>query len=266
VFRSFDDQAVVNRYGLNSDGMDAVARRLDRLKRPLPGALGLNLGPNKDSDDPARDYRLLVETLAPRVDFVTINVSSPNTQGLRALQDADPLRRLLAGVREALEATAPACDLWVKVAPDLTAADRDAIAGVVAAVGIDALVVSNTTIARPAGLDPKLAGETGGLSGRPLLPMAVDGVRAFRERLSDRIALVGCGGIAGAADVMAMLRAGASAVQLYSALVFQGPGLVWRLRRELDGLLETEGYPTVAEATALGTTALAAETAPGTGA
>lgn len=252
VFRSFTDQAVVNRFGLNSDGMAAVAGRLARLRRPLPGPLGLNLGPNKDSADPAQDYRALVETLAPHADFVTVNVSSPNTKGLRDLQGAEPLRRLLATVRDARDAAAPACDLWVKVAPDLTEADRDAIAEVATAVGIDALVVSNTTVARPAGLDPKLAAETGGLSGRPLLPMAVQGVRGFRDRLPGTIAIVGCGGVASAPDVLGMLRAGASAVQLYSALVFQGPGLVWRLRRELEGLLAAQGYGTIAEAAGLG--------------
>lgn len=252
VFRSFADRAVVNRYGLNSDGMDAVARRLERIARPLPGPIGVNLGRNKETEDPEGDYRRLTETLAPLVDFVTVNVSSPNTAGLRDLQGADALRRLLAGVREARDRVAPSCAVWVKVAPDLSEADRTAIAAVALDVAVDAVVVSNTTVARPDGLDPALAQETGGLSGRPLLPMALAGVRSFRRSLGPEMPIVGCGGIATAADILGMLRAGATAVQLYSALVFDGPGLVWRLRRDLAALLAGQGCADLAEAVAAG--------------
>jgi dihydroorotate dehydrogenase len=244
VFRLAEDEAVINRYGFNSDGLDAVARRL--AARARRGLVGVNLGKNKETEDAGADYAAGARALAPLADYLVVNVSSPNTPGLRALQSRGSLEDLLRRVRAALPSPAP--PLALKVAPDLAEADRDDIADVALASGLDAVIVSNTTIARPAGLRSAAARETGGLSGRPLFAPSTALLREMALRLRGRVALIGVGGIASGADAYAKIRAGAAAVQLYTALVYRGPRLVAGIKRELAALLRRDGFASVADA------------------
>ncbi|MCY4394420.1 MAG: quinone-dependent dihydroorotate dehydrogenase [Rhodospirillaceae bacterium] len=224
VFRLPEDGAVINRYGFNSKGLDHAERRLDRLlRRPLPGPLGINLGANKLSEDRPADYAIGARRLAPYADYLVVNVSSPNTPGLRTLQDAAALDRLLEPVRAAMATARP---LLLKVAPDLEPADIDDIAGVAQGPLLDGLIVGNTTAARPASLRSALASEAGGLSGRPLLAPSTAVLRAFRERLAPDLPIIGVGGIASGADAAAKRAAGATLVQLYTGLIYEGPALI----------------------------------------
>ena len=224
VFRLPEDSAVINRYGFNSKGLDGAERRLAGLRRrPLPGPLGVNLGANRASDDPVADYAAGARRLAPYADYLVANVSSPNTPGLRALQDAAALRALLEPVRAAMRAGQP---FLLKVAPDLEPADIDDIAGVAQTPLLDGLIVSNTTVSRPPGLRARLAGETGGLSGRPLMALSTAVLEDFRRRLGPDLPIVGVGGIASAADASAKRAAGATLIQLYTGLVYEGPALI----------------------------------------
>jgi len=244
VFRLPEDGAVINRYGFNSEGIDAVAARLARRARR--GVLGVNLGKNKETVDAADDYAKGAAALARFADYMVVNVSSPNTPGLRALQDRAVLDGLLARVQEAMGAGAP--PLLVKIAPDMAQEDLSDVAEVALARGLAGIIVSNTTIARPAELRGAARGEAGGLSGRPLLGPSTAVLREMRRLTGGRIALVGVGVIASGADAYAKIRAGASLVQLYTALVYEGPGLVARIRRELAALLRRDGFASVAQA------------------
>lgn len=231
VFRLPEDGAVINRYGFNSKGLDHAERRLAGLRRrALPGPLGVNLGANGASDDKAADYATGARRLAPYADYLVVNVSSPNTPGLRALQDAAALRGLLEPVRAALEDSGPvARPLLLKVAPDLEPADVDDIAGIAGAGGpplLDGLIVGNTTVARPASLRSALAGEAGGLSGRPLMAPSTAILGAFRERLGPDLPIIGVGGIADGPDAAAKRAAGATLIQLYTGLIYRGPALI----------------------------------------
>ena len=241
VFRLTRHGALINRLGLNSAGQAVVAARLAALRRrAMPGPIGVNLGFNKDSPQPIDDYVSGATTLAPLADFLTVNVSSPNTPGLRDLQKPEALGDLLAAVRSAL-ADGPQPALLVKIAPDLDEAAERAVAQIVLAAGVDALVVGNTTIARPADLPAWAQSQAGGLSGRPLADRATAQI-AQMARLTDRaVPIIGVGGVASGADAYAKIRAGAAAVQLYTALVFHGPGLVRRIIRDLAGLLARDG-------------------------
>ncbi len=224
VFRLAEDGAVVNRYGFNSKGLDHAERRLAGLRRrPLPGPLGVNLGANKSSDDPAADYAAGARRLAQYADYLVVNVSSPNTPGLRALQDAAVLRDLLEPVRAAMPVARP---LLLKVAPDLEPADIDDIAGVAQTPLLDGLIVGNTTVARPASLRSALASEAGGLSGRPLMALSTAVLKAFRERIGPDLPIIGVGGIAGGPDAAAKRVAGATLIQLYTGLIYEGPALI----------------------------------------
>ena len=227
VFRLPEDGAVINRYGFNSKGLDYAERRLALLRRrPLPGPLGVNLGANKASADPAADYAIGARRLAPYADYLVVNVSSPNTPGLRALQDAAALTAILEPVRAAMPVARP---LLLKVAPDLEPADLDDIADVarIARVPLlDGLIVSNTTVARPAALRSALAGEAGGLSGRPLMEPSTAMLRAFRQRVGPDLPIVGVGGIATGADAAAKRAGGATLIQLYTGLIYEGPALI----------------------------------------
>ena len=233
VFRLPEDGAVINRYGFNSKGLDYAERRLALLRRrPLPGPLGVNLGANKASADPAADYVIGARRLAPYADYLVVNVSSPNTPGLRALQDAAALTAILEPVRAAMPVARP---LLLKVAPDLEPADIDDIADVAGIAGsariagpplLDGLIVSNTTVARPASLRSALAGEAGGLSGRPLMEPSTALLRAFRQRVGPDLPIVGVGGIATGADAAAKRAAGATLIQLYTGLIYEGPALI----------------------------------------
>ncbi len=244
LFRLGGDRAVINRMGFNNDGLDAVAARLAR--RRGPGIVGANLGKNKESADAAADYAAGMRALGPHADYVVINVSSPNTPGLRALQGRAPLAALIATVLAARGANRP--PLLLKIAPDLTQADKQDIAEVALSSGLDGLIVSNTTIARPAGLQGRAKGETGGLSGRPLFAPSTAVLADMYRLTGGRLPLVGVGGIAGAADAYAKIRAGASLLQVYTALVYEGPGLVERIKRGLAAQLRADGFTGIAQA------------------
>jgi len=245
VFRLEADRAVINRMGFNNEGLDAAVARLAARQRKA-GLVGANLGANKDSTDRAGDYAIGYAALAPLVDFCVVNVSSPNTPGLRNLQGRDELAGLLARVGP-LRQQKPK-PLFVKIAPDLTDADLDDIAELALEHKLDGLIATNTTIARPDSLKSPNKAETGGLSGAPLLAPSTEILRKLYARLGGKTVLIGTGGIASGKDAYAKIRAGASAVQLYSALVYEGPGLVSRINRELAALLKQDGFRHVAEA------------------
>ena len=244
LFRLVEDRAVINRMGFNNGGGDAAARRL-AARRDCPGVLGINIGANKDSEDRIADYADMTRLMAPLATYLAVNISSPNTPGLRALQDEGALIALLDAVFEARGNEGP--PVFLKVAPDLQPADIDAIARIAADKSLDALIVSNTTIARPP-LKSHHANEAGGLSGAPLRDVALQRVRDFRKATGGTIPLVGVGGIASAEDAWARIKAGASLVQLYSAMVYGGPGLPRRITCGLERLMQREGYSSIAEA------------------
>ena len=253
LFRLTQDAAVINRMGFNNGGMDQAARNLKA--RRGGGIVGINIGANKDSTDRISDYVLGFAVLAPLADYVTVNVSSPNTPGLRGLQNREELTRLLDSLiaaRGKSPVGAPSArggqkPILLKIAPDLDSHALDEIADVVRTSGIEGLIVSNTTIARPP-LKSSHAQETGGLSGAPLLAPSTEVLRGMRQRLGKSVTLVGVGGIAGGADAYAKIRAGASLVQLYTALVYQGPSLVARIKQELLACLDRDGYANVTAA------------------
>ncbi len=242
LFRLAKDRAVINRMGFNNAGMAVAAANLAR--RRGKGIVGINIGANKDSADRISDYARAFAELLPLADYVSVNVSSPNTPGLRGLQNRDDLTRLLDALIQTRKSAIP---LLLKIAPDLDGAALDDIAAVVQASGIEGVIVSNTTIARPA-LASAHAGETGGLSGAPLFAPSTEILRQMRQRLGDAVTLIGVGGISSGADAYAKVRAGASLVQLYTALVYEGPGLVTRIKRELAALLARDGFAHVADA------------------
>ncbi len=225
VFRLARDRAVINRLGFNSSGLDAAERRLAAFRERHPDALvGVNAGKNRDTEDAVADYAAVAARLAPYASYLTINISSPNTPGLRALQGRDELARLVDGVRAAIAPPHP--PVLVKVAPDLTESDRADIAEVSRQHAVDGLIVGNTTVSRPDTLTDPARRESGGLSGRPLMAMSTDLLGDLYGRTGGRIPLVGLGGIASAEDAYAKIRAGASLVQLYTAMIYDGPGLV----------------------------------------
>jgi dihydroorotate dehydrogenase len=245
LFRLNEDRAMINRLGFNSEGMAVAARNLARRGK---GVVGVNIGANKDSTDRIGDYVSAFVALAPLADYVTVNISSPNTPGLRGLQNKDELTRLLGGLTGARKSKIP---LLLKIAPDLDGHALDDIADVTRVSGIEGVIVSNTSIARPA-LKSVAGHEAGGLSGRPLFAPSTEILRQMRLRLGNAVVLVGVGGVSSGADAYAKIRAGASLVQLYTALVYEGPGLVTRIRRELAALLARDGFAHVADAVGVG--------------
>jgi dihydroorotate dehydrogenase len=246
LFRLAEDGAVINRMGFNNAGMEAMARRLSRRGRK--GVTGINIGANKDSTDRIADYRLCFARLAPLADYIAVNVSSPNTPGLRGLQNREELERLLGVLGAERVRMASHVPVLLKIAPDIDEQAMDDIAAVSLAAGIEGLIVSNTTIARPATLKSHHANETGGLSGAPLFEPSTRVLRAMRERTQARLVLIGTGGIGSGADAYAKIRAGASLVQLYTALAFCGPGLVARIKKELGACLARDGFTTIGQA------------------
>ncbi len=257
LFRLSQDRAVINRMGFNNQGLEAFAGRLAARRRGSGtgrGILGANIGANKDSADRIADYVTGLRRLWGLCDYFTLNVSSPNTPGLRALQTKAALDDLLGRVDEARRALAASpqaggdTPVFLKVAPDLDEGEAEAITEAAVAHGLDGVIVSNTTTARPDTLRSRDRGEAGGLSGAPLLAPSTRVLRTFHAAAAGRLALVGVGGIASGADAYDKVRAGAAAVQLYSALVFEGPGLVRRIRRELAERLKADGFRTLAEA------------------
>ncbi len=248
LFRLVEDRGVINRMGFNNGGAQAALKRLAR-RRGRPGIVGINIGANKDSADRIADYAQMTRLMAPHASYLAVNISSPNTPGLRALQDEGALTALLDAVIEARqEAMGPvAPPIFLKVAPDLEPSDIDAIARIAIEKQLGALIVSNTTISRPR-LQSHHADEAGGLSGTPLRPLALQRLRDFRKATGGEVPLVGVGGISSAEDAWERIRAGASLVQLYSALVYEGPGLGARIVRGLERLMIRDGFGSIAEA------------------
>jgi dihydroorotate dehydrogenase len=244
IFRLAGQRAVINRLGFNNAGLEAAADRAARLKRRR-GIVGGNIGKNKDSADAVADYVTGAARLSPLVDYLAVNVSSPNTPGLRALQGRAILTELLSAVLAARKAPVP---VLVKIAPDLTGSDLDDIVQAAVDSRIAGIIVSNTTIDRPAGLPRDLAAETGGLSGAPLFGPSTAILRRVYRLSGGAIPLIGVGGIASADDAYAKIRAGASLVQLYTALVYQGPGLVGRIKSGLAARLRADGFSRLEDA------------------
>lgn len=244
IFRLPDQHAVINRLGFNNAGLEAAAERATRLKRSQ-GIVGGNIGKNKDSTDAVADYVTGAARLSPLVDYLTVNVSSPNTPGLRALQGRAILTELLSAVQAARKNPIP---VLVKIAPDLTDSDLDDIIHAAVDSKIAGIIVSNTTIDRPADLPRNLAAETGGLSGVPLFKPSTEILRRVYRLSGGDIPLVGVGGIASADDAYAKIRAGASLIQLYTALAYQGSGLVARIKSGLAARLRADGFSRLEDA------------------
>lgn len=249
LFRLSEDRAVINRLGFNSAGLETAARRL-ALRRERGGIVGANIGKNRDTRDDIGDYVEGVRRLAPLVDYLTVNISSPNTPGLRDLQRKSTVTRLIGQLLEARAKAMPrnAPPLLLKIAPDLTQEERIDLAEAALSSGIDGLIISNTTVARPPSLESHHAHEPGGLSGKPLFEPSTALLAEMYRLTGGKIPIVGVGGIASGADAYQKIRAGASLVQLYTALVFYGPGLVERIKRELAALLARDGFTSVAAA------------------
>ncbi len=245
LFRLPEDGAVINRFGFNNDGMEAMAERL--ATRPRDLVLGLNLGANKDSTDRAGDYVQVLTRCGPMIDFATVNVSSPNTEKLRDLQGKEALAALLAGVMEARTGLPRPIPVFLKIAPDLDDAGLRDVAEVARASGISGIIATNTTLSRD-GLRSPHASEAGGLSGRPLFDRSTRILARLSQLTEGQIPLIGVGGIASAEDAYAKIRAGASAVQLYTALALKGLSLGEEILRGLDTLLARDGHETLAEA------------------
>ena len=240
---------MINRFGFNNDGAAAIAARL--AARPPGGVVGLNLGANKTSSDRAADYAEVLALAGPFIDFATVNVSSPNTERLRDLQGKAALAGLLAGVGAANARLARPVPLFLKIAPDLGEAELADVVEAALGAGIAGIVATNTTITR-AGLVSRHAGEAGGLSGAPLFRRSTAVLARLHAMTEGRLPLIGVGGVGSAEDAYAKIRAGASAVQLYTALVYGGLGLVPRILHGLDALLARDGFATVADAVGTG--------------
>lgn len=251
IFRLPKDKAVINRLGFNNQGQQHAAERLKRMRRRMgKGVLGINIGANKDSEDRIGDYVTGVKNMAPLADYLTVNISSPNTPGLRALQDKAALEELLAAVIETRGTQN--VPVFLKVAPDLEPADIDDIISVAMDQNIDALIISNTTITRP-DLASANREETGGLSGAPLKDMALQRLKDFRSASGGRIPLIGVGGIATASDALERILAGASLIQLYTAMIYAGPAIPRQMACGLARLLKRDGFASVSEAVGAGT-------------
>ncbi len=250
VFRLIEDKAVINRLGFNNQGQEKAIPRLKRMKARIgKGVLGINIGANKDSEDRIADYVIGVKNMAPLADYLTVNISSPNTPGLRALQDKGALEDLLSAVMEARgNDTVP---VFLKVAPDLEPADVDDIVDVVSHQNLDAIIVSNTTITRDK-LKSRNQKETGGLSGAPLKDMALQRLKDFRKASDSNIPLIGVGGISTAENAYERIRAGASLIQLYTGMIYEGPSIARCMASDLAKLLKRDGFASVSDAVGTG--------------
>ncbi|SEC29112.1 quinone-dependent dihydroorotate dehydrogenase [Rhodobacter sp. 24-YEA-8] len=250
LFRLTEDRAAINRFGFNNEGMEAIAARL-KARRPGPVPVGLNLGANKDSADRAQDFAKVLATCGPFVDFATVNVSSPNTEKLRDLQGPAALRALLAGVMETRAALPRPIPVFLKIAPDLTGEDLAAIAEVAVSSGLSGIIATNTTLSRD-GLVSAHKTETGGLSGAPLFERSTRVLAQLSQLTDGRIPLVGVGGVGSAEQAWEKIRAGASAVQVYTAMVYDGISLIGRIATGLDAILAREGFASVKDAVGSG--------------
>lgn len=245
LFRLSEDRAAINRFGFNNEGMEAIGTRLSQ--RPRDMVLGLNLGANKDSEDRASDFSRVLSHCGTHLDFATVNVSSPNTEKLRDLQGAAALTSLLNGVIDARNALTRPIPIFLKIAPDLTGAEIAEIGEVALSTGIDAVIATNTTLSRD-GLQSAHASEAGGLSGAPLFDKSTRVLAQLSAQLDGRLPIIGVGGISSPAEAYAKICAGASAVQLYTALIYGGLSLGAEIARGLDRLLEEDGFANVAKA------------------
>lgn len=249
LFRLSEDHAVINRLGFNSAGLEPAVRRL-ASRRNKAGIVGANIGKNRDTHDDINDYVEGVRRLASIADYLTVNISSPNTPGLRDLQRKSAVNRLIGQLLDARTKAMPnnAPPLLLKIAPDLTHEERVDLAEAALSSGIDGLVISNTTVARPASLQSRFAHEPGGLSGQPLFAPSTALLSDMYRLTSAKLPIIGVGGIASGADAYKKIRAGASLVQLYTALVYHGPGLVQRIKHDLTELLARDGFTSVTAA------------------
>lgn len=243
IFRLDEDEAVINRMGFPNEGLERFRARLQR-RAGRSGVVGVNLGANLDSEDRIADYVACLSALQGLAQFFTVNVSSPNTPGLRTLQSSGVLDELLAAVA-AVKSAAP---VFLKIAPDILDEEADAIVAAIARHGLKGLIVSNTTIERPKTLQSRNMGEGGGLSGPPVFERSTELVRLFRKAAGPDLAIVGVGGVDSAAAAYAKIRAGANAIQLYTGLVYHGPGLVQRIKAGLAERLQADGFASVSEA------------------
>ena len=255
LFRLLEDRAVINRMGFNNKGMDGAARRL-AARGNKSGIVGVNLGKNKTSEDALADYAAGVRTLGRHASYLVVNVSSPNTPGLRALQGREPLAHLLTGVKAERDRLDHRPPILLKVAPDLTESDKEDIAAVALDVGIDGLIATNTTLERPDSLRDTQKGETGGLSGAPLFDLSTRVVSEFYRLTDGKLPIIGVGGVSSGAEAYVKIRAGASLVQLYSALVYEGPALVNRIKADLADLLKSDGFVHIGDAVGVDATSL----------
>lgn len=251
LFRLPKDEAVINRLGFNNLGVEYFVQQLSQCKSAR-GVVGANIGRNRDSEDANADYVLLLGLVSPYCDYVTINVSSPNTQGLRAMQQRRALESLLVALMhkraEIVQGGGKAVPLLLKIAPDLEAHELEDIAVVALEQKVDGLIISNTTIRRPSNLQSTARSEQGGLSGKPLFELSTQVLREMYRLTGGQIPLVGVGGISSGADAYTKIRAGASLVQFYTALIYQGFGLVRQINHELLMLLERDGFSHIREA------------------
>ena len=241
IFRLREDRAVINRLGFNNEGLESARARLTRLQG-RSGIRGINIGANKDASDRVADYVTGLTQLGPLASYVTVNISSPNTPGLRGLQNKSELQTLLSALGEARGKLPRRVPLLVKIAPDLDDHACGDIAELALAHKLDGLIVSNTTIARPSTLKNRQANETGGLSGAPLFVRSTAVLRTIRRLTQGKITLIGVGGISSGADAFAKIKAGATLVQLYTALTYEGPTLITRIKRELLACMTREGH------------------------
>ena len=260
LFRAIEAKAVINRLGFNSEGMEVCLQRIkawhdatrplkNRKKSKEPrGLVGINIGKNKDSEDAAADYVAAYKVLAPYADYITVNISSPNTPGLRDLQGHDALTALAEQLQAVRAASEPKPPLFLKIAPDLTDVQSSDIAQIALSGAVQGLIIGNTTVTRPGALPPDFAREAGGLSGKPLFDLSTQMLAQMHKATQGKVPLIGCGGVASGQDAYAKIRAGASLVQLYTALIFEGPGLVRRITRDLAALLRRDGFTSVSDA------------------
>jgi dihydroorotate dehydrogenase len=251
LFRLSADRAAINRMGFNNDGLDAVAQRLAAWRRKpscdLP--VGVNLAANGDSAEPATDFEALVARLAPLADFLTVDISCPNSANGQVFLDPDRLRDLLARLNAVRAAASGAsARMLVKLAPDTDTVTLDTLLDIILAAKVDGITVANTTVARPDTLISAEKTERGGLSGRPLFAPSTEMLRHVYRQTGGTVPLIGVGGIGSGADAYAKVRAGASLLQLYTALIYEGPGLIRRICRDLSALLARDGFTSVAEA------------------
>ena len=249
LFRLTEDRAAINRFGFNNDGMQTIAARLQNRPRSLP--IGLNLGANKTSPDRAADFAHVLACCGPHVDFATVNVSSPNTEKLRDLQGPTALSALLARVMEVRAGLSTPIPVFLKIAPDLTPDESAEIGAIALAAGLDGIIATNTTLSRE-GLKSAARTEMGGLSGAPLFEKSTRVLAQLSLATGGRLPLIGVGGISTGDEAYAKIRAGASAVQLYTAMVYQGIGIAARIAHDLDALLKRDGFSSVADATGTG--------------